>query len=130
MISFLALTTKPQETCRSGNRCSFIKELRRYCKYPIKQQEKNKEAFVGIEYKVDDKGYITKKRTVICDDSKFKKVTLKAFDEVKYKAIGVAGRTDTIYFQYKIQGSSTSINPLADIIVIGYGSCNVPVLMK
>lgn len=129
-FSFFALTIKAQKTYNSERNNLLLKELRHHCKYPIKQQEKNKEAFVGIEYKVDNKGNITKRRTIICDDLKFKKATLKAFDKVKNRAIGVAGRTDTIYFQYKIQGSSTPIYPLTDITIIGYGSCNIPVLMK
>ena len=58
------------------NKELFINELKRKCKYPIEFQKNNLEAYVAIEYKTDQQGYIVKKRVVICDNKKFKKITV------------------------------------------------------
>ena len=39
-------------------------------------------------------------------------------------------KIDTIYFQYKIQGSPTLIHSKVDVKIIGYGSNNKSILMK
>ena len=56
------------------NKELFINELKRKCKYPIEFQKNNLEAYVAIEYKTDQRGYIVKKRVAICDNKKFKKI--------------------------------------------------------
>lgn len=43
------------------NRELFINELEKKCKYPIEFQKNNLEAYVAIEYKTDQQGYIVKK---------------------------------------------------------------------
>ena len=43
------------------NKELFINELKRKCKYPIEFQKKNLEAYVAIEYKTAQRGYIVKK---------------------------------------------------------------------
>ena len=63
------------------NKELFINELKRKCKYPIEFQKKNLEAYVAIEYKTAQRGYIVKK-VVICDNKKFKKITLEIFNQV------------------------------------------------
>ena len=65
------------------NKELFINELKRKCKYPIEFQKNNLEAYVAIEYKTDQQGYIVKKRVVICDNKKFKKITMEIFNQVK-----------------------------------------------
>lgn len=45
------------------NKELFINELKRKCKYPIEFQKKNLEAYVAIEYKTDQRGYIVKKKS-------------------------------------------------------------------
>lgn len=55
------------------NKELFINELKRKCKYPIEFQKNNLEAYVAIEYKTDQQGYIVKKRVVICDNKKIQK---------------------------------------------------------
>lgn len=100
------------------------------CKYPIKQQNVNREAFVSVEYKVNNKGYVISPRIVHCSDRKFKKATLEAFLKVKHVQTDLKTGMDTLNFQYKIQGSSTPFFPQTDIRVIGYGTCDEPVLMR
>ena len=112
------------------NRELFINELEKKCKYPIEFQKNNLEAYVAIEYKTDQQGYIVKKRVVICDNKKFKKITLEIFNQVKTLKIATTEKIDTIYFQYKIQGSPTLIHSKVDVKIIGYGYNNKSILMK
>ena len=44
------------------NKELFINELEKKCKYPIEFQKNNLEAYVAIEYKTDQRGYIVKKK--------------------------------------------------------------------
>ena len=90
----------------------------------------DKQAIVAIEYKTDNKGNVVKRKVVDCNNKKFKSATLEAFDKVKNIRINKLQQTDTIYFQYKIQGSLTPIHPLTDVEIIGYGSYDIPILMK
>ena len=112
------------------NRELFINELEKKCKYPIEFQKNNLEAYVAVEYKTDQRGYIVKKRVVICDNKKFKKITLEIFNQVKTLKIATTEKIDTIYFQYKIQGSPTLIHSKVDVKIIGYGYNNKSILMK
>ena len=112
------------------NKELFINELENKCKYPIEFQKNNLEAYVAVEYKTDQRGYIVKKRVVTCDNKKFKKITLDIFDEVKTLKIATTEKIDTIYFQYKIQGSPTLIHSKVDVKIIGYGYNNKSILMK
>lgn len=112
------------------NRELFINELEKKCKYPIEFQKNNLEAYVAVEYKTDQRGYIVKKRVVICDNKKFKKITMEIFNQVKTLKIATTEKIDTIYFQYKIQGSPTLIHSKVDVKIIGYGSNNKSILMK
>ena len=73
---------------------------------------------------------LLKKKVVACDNKKFKKITLDIFDEVKTLKIATTEKIDTIYFQYKIQGSPTLIHSKVDVKIIGYGSNNKSILMK
>ena len=86
--------------------------------------------YVAVEYTTDQRGYIVKKKVVACDNKKFKKITLDIFDEVKTLKIATTEKIDTIYFQYKIQGSPTLIHSKVDVKIIGYGSNNKSILMK
>ena len=104
--------------------------MEKKCKYPIEFQKNNLEAYVAVEYKTDQRGYIVKKKVVACDNKKFKKITLDIFDEVKTLKIATTEKIDTIYFQYKIQGSPTLIHSKVDVKIIGYGNNNKSVLMK
>ena len=47
------------------NKELFINELKRKCKYPIEFQKNNLEAYVAIEYKTDQRGYIVKKKWLL-----------------------------------------------------------------
>ena len=112
------------------NRELFINELKKKCQYPIEFQKNNLEAYIAIEYKTDQRGYIVKKRVVVCDNKKFKKITLEIFDQVKTLKIATTEKIDTIYFQYKIQGSPTLNHSKVDVKIIGYGNNNKSILMK
>ena len=91
---------------------------------------KSKCCGIKVEYKTDNKGNVVKRKVVDCNNKKFKSATLEAFDKVKNIRINKLQQTDTIYFQYKIQGSLTPIHPLTDVEIIGYGSYDIPILMK
>lgn len=106
----------------------YSKQMEAICEYPFKLQENGIETFIGIEYKTNKIGYAIKRRIVQCGDKRFTKVALAAFDKMKHTRIGIDEKTDTIYLQYKINGSTTSINPQADVLIIGYSDSNVRVL--
>lgn len=47
------------------NKELFINELEKKCKYPIEFQKNNLEAYVAVEYKTDQRGYIVKKKWLL-----------------------------------------------------------------
>ena len=55
------------------NRELFINELEKKCKYPIEFQKNNLEAYVVIEYKTDQRGYIVKKKSGCLRQQKIQK---------------------------------------------------------
>ena len=55
------------------NRELFINELEKKCKYPIEFQKKNLEAYVAVEYKTDQRGYIVKKKSGCLRQQKIQK---------------------------------------------------------
>lgn len=111
------------------NKELFINELKRKCKYPIEFQKNNLEAYVAIEYKTDQRGYIVKKEWLFAT-IKIQKITMEIFNQVKTLKIATTEKIDTIYFQYKIQGSPTLIHSKVDVKIIGYGYNNKSILMK
>ena len=92
------------------NKELFINELKRKCKYPIEFQKNNLEAYVAIEYKTDQQGYIVKKKVVICDNKKFKKITMEIFNQVK--TLKIATTEKNRYNLLPIQDTRfTNFNP-------------------
>lgn len=87
------------------------------------------EAYVAVEYTTDQRGCIVKKKWLLAT-IKIQKITLDIFDEVKTLKIATTEKIDTIYFQYKIQGSPTLIHSKVDVKIIGYGYNNKSILMK
>lgn len=87
------------------------------------------EAYVAIEYKTDQQGYIVKKEWLFAT-IKIQKITMEIFNQVKTLKIATTEKIDTIYFQYKIQGSPTLIHSKVDVKIIGYGYNNKSILMK
>lgn len=128
VLLFLQASAQGYRSCEDKQ--LLVSKLSHICKYPIKLQASNQEAIVAIEYKTDNKGNVVKRKVVDCNNKKFKSATLEAFDKVKNIRIDKLQQTDTIYFQYKIQGSLTPIHPLTDVEIIGYGSYDIPILMK
>lgn len=111
------------------NKELFINELKRKCKYPIEFQKIIWKHTLLLNTRQTNEDILLKK-VVACDNKKFKKITLDIFDEVKTLKIATTEKIDTIYFQYKIQGSPTLIHSKVDVKIIGYGSNNKSILMK
>ena len=87
--------------------------------------------YVAIEYKTDQtRIYCKKKEWLFATIKKFKKITMEIFNQVKTLKIATTEKIDTIYFQYKIQGSPTLIHSKVDVKIIGYGYNNKSILMK
>lgn len=55
---------------------------------------------------------------------------MEIFNQVKTLKIATTEKIDTIYFQYKIQGSPTLIYSKVDVKIIGYSYNNKSILMK
>lgn len=60
----------------------LIKTLSKSCKYPPKLQKKNREGMVYVTYKLDGNGYITNPQVISCNNRKFKRAALNAFNAV------------------------------------------------
>ena len=116
VLLFLQASAQGYRSCEDKQ--LLVSKLSHICKYPIKLQASNQEAIVAIEYKTDNKGNVVKRKVVDCNNKKFKSATLEAFDKVKNIRLN------------KIQGSLTPIHPLTDVEIIGYGSYDIPILMK
>lgn len=99
-------------------------------KYPVKLQEKNDEGVLRVAYEVNNNGYITNPRIVCCNNQKFKMTTLDAFKKVSNVPTILKAGKDTLLFQYKLNSPTIPSQPHADILIIGYGTSDVPVLMK
>lgn len=97
-------------------------------KYPIKLQKKNQEGMLRVAYEVDNNGYIINPRILCCTNGKFKKTTLHAFKAVIDVPTTLQAGKDTLLFQYKLDISP--IHPHTDVLIIGYSSCEKPVLMR
>lgn len=108
----------------------LIKVLSKSSKYPARLLEQNKGSILRVEYEVDSNGYVTNPRIVSCSDRKFKKVTLNAFKTVQNMPTRLKTGKDTLLFQYKLDLSAHPIHPHADVLIIGYSSCDVPILMR
>ena len=108
----------------------LIKTLSKSCKYPPKLQKKNREGMVYVTYKLDGNGYITNPQVISCNNRKFKRAALNAFNAVTGISITLPAPKDTLVFQFKLDRPTTPINPHTDVLIIGYSSCDTPVLMK
>lgn len=131
IVLLLSFPAWSQATDRRDGNDPFIWKLSSSFVYPDKMLKTNTEALVAVEFKTDKDGNICKRRIVYCSDNRFRKVTLKAFDQAKpaYREKSVE-KTDTMYVQYSINGSGTPVNPRTDIRVIGYGYSNERVLVR
>lgn len=108
----------------------LIKTLSKSCKYPPKLQKKNREGMVYVTYKVDNNGYITNPQIISCNNRKFKGATLNALKVVTGISTTLPAQKDTLVFQFKLDRPTTPINPHSDVLVIGYSTCDIPVLMR
>ena len=108
----------------------LIKTLSKSCKYPPKLQKKNREGMVYVTYKLDGNGYITTPQVISCNNRKFKRAALNAFNAVTGISITLPAPKDTLVFQFKLDRPTTPINPHTDVLIIGYSSCDTPILMR
>lgn len=108
----------------------LIKTLSKSCKYPPKLQKKNREGMVYVTYKLDGNGYITNPQVISCNNRKFKRAVLNAFKAVMGISTTLPAPKDTLVFQFKLDRPTTPINPHTDVLIIGYSSCDTPILMR
>ena len=108
----------------------LIKTLSKSCKYPPKLQKKNREGMVYVTYKLDGNGYITNPQVISCNNRKFKRAALNAFNAVTGISITLPAPKDTLVFQFKLDKPTTPINPHTDVLIISYSSCDTPILMR
>lgn len=108
----------------------LIKTLSKSCKYPPKLQKKNREGMVYVTYKLDGNGYITNPQVISCNNRKFKRAALNAFNAVTGISITLPAPKDTLVFQFKLDRPTTPINPHTDVLIIGYSSCDTPILVR
>lgn len=108
----------------------LIKTLSKSCKYPPKLQKKNREGMVYVTYKLDGNGYITNPQVISCNNRKFKRAALNAFNAVTGISITLPAPKDTLVFQFKLDRPTTPINPHTDVLIINYSSCDTPILMR
>lgn len=76
----------------------LIKTLSKSCKYPPKLQKKNREGMVYVTYKLDGNGYITNPQVISCNNRKFKRAALNAFNAVTGISITLPAPKDTLVF--------------------------------
>ena len=107
----------------------FIKTLHKESKYPVKLQSKGKECLLRIEYVVDSNGYVVQPKIISCSNRSFRKTALDTFKKVMNVPTLLKAGKDTLVVQYKLDSSAT-VNPETDVLIIGYSSCDKPVLMK
>ena len=107
----------------------FIKTLHKESKYPVKLLSKGKECLLRIEYVVDSNGYIVQPKIISCSNRSFRKTALDTFKKVMNVPTLLKAGKDTLVVQYKLD-SSSAVNPEADVLVVGYSSCDKSVLMK
>lgn len=108
----------------------LIKTLSKSCKYPPELQKKNREGMVYVTYKIDNNGYITTQKIISYNNPKFKRATLNALKAVTGISTTLPIQQDTLVFQFKLDRQTTPINPHTDVLVIGYSTCDTPVLMR
>jgi hypothetical protein len=108
----------------------IIKTLSKSCKYPPKLQKKNQEGLLHVAFEVDDQGCIANPQILMYSNRKFKNTTLNAFKKVTGIPTALPEGKDTLVVQFKLDRSDSPSNLLADVLIIGYSSCDIPVLMR
>ena len=108
----------------------LIKTLSKSCKYPPKLQEKNQEGLLHVVFEVDDQGCIANPQILMCSNRKFKKTTLNAFKKITGIPTTLREGKDTLTVQFKLDRPVVSTNFHADVLIIGYSSCDTPILMR
>lgn len=108
----------------------LIKTLSKSCKYPPELQKKNQEGMVYVTYNINNNGNITNPKIISSTNPKFKRATLNALKTVTGISTTLSAPKDTIVFQFKLDRPTTPINPHTDVLVIGYSTCDTPVLMR
>ena len=55
---------------------------------------------------------------------------MDAFKAVINLPTVLQARRDTLLFQFKLDTPTTPMHPRADVLIFGYSTCDVPVLMR
>lgn len=108
----------------------FVRTLHKEGKYPVKLLSKGKECLLRIEYAVDSNGYVVQPKIISCSNRSFRGTTLDTFKKVMNVPTLLKAGKYTLAVQYKLDSSSVAVNPETDVLIIGYSSCDKPVLMK
>ncbi len=125
-----SLTTQRKSINEVHNYNWLIKTLSKSCKYPLRLLKKNQEGILRVAYEIDSNGYITNPIIIYCDNRKFKKPTLDAFKTVVNHSTVLQAGKDTLLFQFKLDTPATPVHPHADVLIFGYSTCDVSVLMR
>lgn len=108
----------------------FVRTLHKEGKYPVRLLSKGKECLLRIEYAVDSNGYVVQPKIISCSNRSFRETTLDTFKKVMNVPTLLKAGKYTLAVQYKLDSSSAAVNPETDVLIIGYSSCDKPVLMK
>jgi len=106
----------------------LIKILSRKCKYPVVQQKRNKGYVLQVEYTVTPEGYISHATVLNQVPRAFRKSVMQVFQSLRNVPTVLRPGKNTLSIQFWLDNMKKS--PKADVLIIGYSSCDTPVLMK
>lgn len=106
----------------------LIKTLSRECKYPVAQQKRNKGCVLQVEYTVTPEGYISHATVLNQVPRAFRKSVMQVFQSLRNVPTVLRPGKSTLSIQFWLDNMAKG--PHADILIIGYSSCDTPVLMR
>ena len=106
----------------------LIKTLSRECKYPINQQKRNKGCVLQVEYTVTPEGYISHATVLNQAPRAFRKSVMQVFQSLRNVPTVLRPGKSTLSIQFWLDNMAKG--PHADVLIIGYSSCDTPVLMR
>ena len=106
----------------------LIKTLSRECKYPVAQQKRNKGCVLQVEYTVTPEGYISHATVLNQAPRAFRKSVMQVFQSLRNVPTVLRPGKSTLSIQFWLDNMTKG--PHADVLIIGYSSCNTPVLMR
>lgn len=106
----------------------LIKTLSRECKYPVNQQKRNKGCVLQVEYTVTPEGYISHATVLNQAPRAFRKSVMQVFQSLRNVPTVLRPGKSTLSIQFWLDNMAKG--PHADVLIIGYSSCDTPVLMR